>query len=97
RRTLGRAHDKLQIAHALHLEIEAGKAERVTRTQRSRELLLDLAERASAAAPVAAKANLDHLGIDDDPGVHPVPLRMLRVGEAPCAPVARGRIADDAP
>ena len=56
--------------------------------QRGGELLLDLAERAAVA-----EADLDHLGIDDDPGVHPVALRRARDGSAARCRPRRGRCA----
>ena len=77
-RTLGRAHDQLHVAHAFDLKIHAGEAKGVAGPQRGAEGLLHPAER----APVP-EAHVEHLGIDDDPGVDPEARRLLGVRQPP--------------
>ena len=44
-----------------------------------------LAERPPPASAARIDAHLEHLGVDDDPGIHPVPRGLLGMAEAPYA------------
>ena len=82
---LRRLDQHFHVLELDHFEAHSGKGEGIAGTERCREAFLDLTQASATATTPCGDPDLEHFGIDDDSGVHPVALCLFRMRQPPDA------------